>query len=72
MDPWAAVGNELGHGQATGSEEVDDKVTVLSKSLKTLQERASRIDAPGERSSFLWRNRWNRMIMEEARNRKLV
>ncbi len=56
----------------TGSEEVDDKVTVLSKSLKTLQERASRIDAPGERSSFLWRNRWNRMIMEEARDRKLV
>ncbi len=55
-----------------GSEEVDDKVTVLSKSLKTLQERASRIDAPAERGSFLWRNRWNRMIMEEARNRKLV
>jgi len=24
MDPWAAVGNELGHGQATGSEEVDE------------------------------------------------
>lgn len=55
-----------------GSEEVDDKVTVLSKSLKSLQERASRIDAPAERSSFLWRNRWNRMIMEEARERKLV
>jgi len=55
-----------------GSEEVDDKATVLSKSLKTLQERASRIDAPGDRSSFLWRNRWNRMIMEEARERKLV
>jgi len=55
-----------------GSEEVDDKVTVLSKSLKTLQERASRIDAPADRSSFLWRNRWNRMIMEEARERKLV
>jgi tetratricopeptide (TPR) repeat protein len=54
------------------SDEVDDKVTVLSKSLKSLQERASRIDAPAERSSFLWRNRWNRMIMEEARERKLV
>jgi tetratricopeptide (TPR) repeat protein len=56
----------------SGSEDVDDKVTVLSKSLKTLQQRASRIDAPTERSSFLWRNRWNRMIMEEARERKLV
>ena len=55
-----------------GAEEVDDKVTVLSKSLKSLQERASRIDAPAERSSFLWRNRWNRMIMDEARERKLV
>jgi tetratricopeptide (TPR) repeat protein len=56
----------------TGSEEVDDKVTVLSKSLKGLQERASRIEAPAERSSFLWRNRWNRMIMDEARARKLA
>jgi tetratricopeptide (TPR) repeat protein len=55
-----------------GAEEVDDKVTVLSKSLKSLQERASRIDAPAERSSFLWRNRWNKMIMDEARDRKLV
>jgi hypothetical protein len=51
---------------------VDDKVTVLGKSLKSLQERASRIDAPAERSSFLWRNWWNRKIMEEARERKLV
>jgi tetratricopeptide (TPR) repeat protein len=56
----------------TPSEETDDKVTVLSKSLKSLQERASRIDAPAERHSYLWRSRWNRMIMEEARERKLV
>jgi tetratricopeptide (TPR) repeat protein len=56
----------------TGSEEVDDKVTVLSKSLKGLQERSSRIEAPAERSAFLWQNRWNRMIMEEARARKLL
>ncbi|MGA2480885.1 MAG: hypothetical protein ABSG63_19240 [Spirochaetia bacterium] len=55
-----------------GSEETDDKVTVLSKSLKLLQERASRIDGPTERHSYQWRNRWNRMIMEEARERKLV
>jgi hypothetical protein len=73
-DPSAAWFNYL-YSQVlpeAASEEVDDKVTVLSKSLKTLQERASRIDAPGQRSSFLWQNRWNRMIMEEARNRKLV
>ena len=73
-DPRAAWLNWL-YSQVlpeAGSEEVDDKVTVLSKSLKTLQERASRIDGPADRSSFLWRNRWNRMIMEEARERKLV
>ena len=56
----------------TGGEEVDDKETVLSKALKNLQERASRVDAPSERSSYLTRNRWNRRIMEEARERKLV
>jgi tetratricopeptide (TPR) repeat protein len=55
-----------------GGEDVDDKETVLSKAVKNLQERASRIDAPAERSSFLSRNRWNRRIMEEARERKLV
>ncbi len=56
----------------TPAEEMDDKLTVLSKSLKSLQARASRIDAPAERSSYLWRNRWNRMIMEDARERKLL
>jgi hypothetical protein len=56
----------------TGADEMDDKLTVLSKSLKSLQARSSRIDAPSERSSYLWRNRWNRMIMEDARERKLL
>jgi tetratricopeptide (TPR) repeat protein len=50
----------------------DDKVTVLAKALKGLQERASRIDAPAERSAFLHANRWNRTIMEEARARRLA
>jgi tetratricopeptide (TPR) repeat protein len=50
----------------------DDKVTVLAKALKGLQERASRIDAPAERSAFLHANRWNRIIMEEARARHLA
>ncbi len=56
----------------SGTEEMDDKETVLSKAVKNLQERASRIDAPSERSSFLSRNTWNRRIMDEARRRKLV
>ncbi len=55
-----------------GGEEVDDKGTILGKALKSLQERASRIDGPAQRSSFLWRSRWNRLIMEEARERKLL
>jgi hypothetical protein len=52
--------------------EADDKVTVLGKSLKGLQERASRIDGSADRAGFLSRNRWNRAIMEEARNRRLA
>ena len=56
----------------SGGQEMDDKETILGKALKSLQERASRIDAPSERSSFLSRNRWNRRIMDEARQRKLV
>ncbi|HVP18676.1 MAG TPA: AAA family ATPase [Spirochaetia bacterium] len=56
----------------SGAEEVDDKETILSKAVKSLQERASRIDAPAQRSSFLSRNMWNRRIMDEARQRKLV
>jgi len=55
-----------------GSEEPDDKATVLGKSLRGLQERASRIDVPAARGSFLSRNVWNRRIMEDARERKLV
>jgi hypothetical protein len=55
-----------------GGEELDDKGTILGKALKSLQERASRIDGPAQRSSFLWRARWNRLVMEEARERKLV
>jgi hypothetical protein len=50
----------------------DDKLTVLAKALKGLQERASRIDAPAERTAFLHANRWHRAIMDEARSRHLA
>jgi tetratricopeptide (TPR) repeat protein len=53
-------------------DQLDDKSTVLAKSLKGLQERASRIDTPSERSAFLTRSLWNRRIMDDARARKLV
>jgi tetratricopeptide (TPR) repeat protein len=53
-------------------DQLDDKATVLGKALKGLQERASRIDTPVQRSAFLTLNLWNRRIMEDARARKLV
>ena len=53
-------------------DQLDDKSTVLAKSLKGLQERASRIDTPSERSAFLTRSLWNRRILEDARARKLA
>ncbi len=54
------------------SEEGDDKTTMLSKSLRSLQQRASRIDAPAHKSAFLGLNYWNRRIMADARARKLI
>lgn len=50
----------------------DDKVTVLAKALKGLQERASRIEAPAQRSAYLRVNRWNQDILREARARRLA
>ncbi len=50
----------------------DDKVTVLARALKGLQERASRIEAPADRTAFLHANRWHRAIMDEARARRLA
>ena len=55
-----------------GVEDVDDKVTILGKSLTGLQERAGRIDAPADRASFLARQLWNRRILEDARERNLL
>jgi hypothetical protein len=52
--------------------EGDDKATVLSKALKALQGRAALIAEPARRASFLDGNRWNRLIMEEARARRLA
>ena len=54
------------------SEEGDDKLTILSKSLKALQERASRIESPVQKTAFLTQNYWNRRIMDDARGRKLL
>ncbi|MBN1647568.1 MAG: tetratricopeptide repeat protein, partial [Spirochaetales bacterium] len=49
-----------------------DKITLLSKGLKILQERASEIDSPQERRSYLTKNKWNNILFEEARKYKLA
>jgi hypothetical protein len=54
------------------ADEGDDKTTVLSRSLKGLQERASRIELPSHKSAFLASNYWNRRIMDDAREKRIV
>lgn len=52
--------------------EADNRLTVLSKALKDVQERSSRIDEPGKKISFLQSSYWNARMMAEARRLKLV
>jgi len=49
-----------------------DRLTVLSKALKHVQERATRIDDVKKRQSFLRRNRWNARLIEDAKSLKLM
>jgi tetratricopeptide (TPR) repeat protein len=43
-----------------------------NQAVKSLQERASRIESPKERALFVGRNAWNKRIMADARQRRLV
>jgi tetratricopeptide (TPR) repeat protein len=52
--------------------ELDDSLTVLSKSLKLLQQRASRIDDSSERWRYLSNNYWNSLLFAEAKKRKMI
>ncbi len=49
-----------------------DRITLLSKGLKILQERASAIDSPQERRAYLNDNKWNATLLEEAKKLKLT
>lgn len=49
-----------------------DRITLLSKGLKILQERASEIDSPKERRAYVTKNRWNSIMLEEAHKYKLT
>ncbi|MEE8590768.1 MAG: hypothetical protein V3T35_05545, partial [Spirochaetia bacterium] len=52
--------------------DLDDSLTVLSKALKLLQQRASRIDDSTERWHYLSNNYWNSLLFAEARKRKMI
>jgi tetratricopeptide (TPR) repeat protein len=52
--------------------ELDDSLTVLSKSLKLLQQRASRIDDSTERWQYLSNNYWNSLLFAEAKKKKMI
>ena len=49
-----------------------DRLTVLSKALKHVQERATRIDDVKKRQSFLRQNIWNARLLEDAKSLKLM
>jgi tetratricopeptide (TPR) repeat protein len=67
---YAMVLSKTGGG--ANSSEADNRLTVLSKALKDVQERSSRIDEPGKKISFLQSSYWNARMMQEARRLKLV
>ena len=54
------------------SRDREDRLTVLSKSVKLLQERTSRIDDYRDKTRFLRYNVWNRRLMDVAREHNLV
>jgi tetratricopeptide (TPR) repeat protein len=57
--------------QETKASEVDMN-TAISISFNRLQKRASRIDDAETRRAFLSLNRWNRIIMDAAKEHKLI
>ena len=46
----------------------EDRVTILGKAVKYLKQSTSRIDEAAHKASFTTKNRWNRRLLEEARN----
>jgi hypothetical protein len=55
----------------SGAESVD-RVTLLSKALRYIQQTASNIDVPRDRQLYLTANYWNFQLMEEGRTHKLI
>ena len=55
-----------------GDAESVNKLTILSRSLKYLQQRASRIDETEDKKDYLYKNYWNSLIMKEGREQKII
>ena len=55
-----------------GDTEIVNKLTILSRSLKYLQQRASRIDETDDKKDYLYKNYWNSLIMKEGREQKIL
>lgn len=73
-DPYTGLYNYLYATILPGerSLERDDRLTVLGKSVKLVQERTSRIDDYRDKMRFLKQNSWNRQLMDAAREYNLV
>ena len=57
---------EMGDGESV------NKLTILSRALKYLQQRASRIDETRDKQDYLNRNYWNSLLMEEGRVQRIL
>jgi len=49
----------------------EDRLTILGLAVKYLNQSAGRIDEPAHKTSFASKNRWNRMLLEAAREMNL-
>jgi tetratricopeptide (TPR) repeat protein len=49
-----------------------DKLTVLSRAFKVLQQRAGRIESRIQREKYMEKNAWNRRLLEAARIHKFI
>lgn len=49
-----------------------EAATVFSKSFKALQTRTARMEEASLKNEYLENNRWNRLILDEARRHKLI
>ncbi len=55
-----------------GDTEIVNKLTILSRALKYLQQRASRIDETSDKKDYLYKNYWNSLLMKEGREQKIL